>query len=213
MLCLNTAFSFLTTCMPKLAIIPLKNIKASDIPQSYGNSFIYLTANFRVAQSLPMYFPTVENIWHKRNRIDNKVIFHIETDYWSVRAEMSGSIMKILFSRDIWKAWKHAARVKSVRPRPWFCDFHSALRSIDTKNIHTMLTRMHISAVIWYQLYVLFNRRIAQREKPAEIGRASALVIIDILGSAIESPKMNSSCSVKSHRAGYMNWRKRISVA
>ena len=119
MLCLKTAFSFLTTYMPKLAIIPEKNIKPSDIPHSCGNSFIYLTANFRVAQSLPIYFPIVEGKnWQKRNRIDNKVIFHIETDYWSVRAEMSGSIMKILFSRDIWKAWKHAARVKSVRPRP-----------------------------------------------------------------------------------------------
>ena len=52
------------------------------------------------------------------HRMDNKVIFQIETDYWSVRAEMSGSIMKILFSREISKAWKQAARVKSVRPRP-----------------------------------------------------------------------------------------------
>ena len=118
MLCLKTAFSFLTTYIPKLAIIPLKNIKASDIPHSYGYSFIYLTANFRVAQSLPIYFPIEEKNWQKRNRIDNKVIFHIETDYCSVRAEISGSIMKILFSRDIWKAWKHAARVNSVRPRP-----------------------------------------------------------------------------------------------
>ena len=119
MLCLKTAFSFLTTCIPKLAIIPLKNIKPADIAYSYGYSFMFLTANFRVAISLPMYFPIDEGKnWQKRNRIDNKVIFHIETDYWSVRAERSGSIMKILFSRDIWKAWKHAARVKSVRPRP-----------------------------------------------------------------------------------------------
>ena len=72
---------------------------------------------------------------------------------------------------------------------------------------------MPISPIICFQLKVLFKRSIDQREKPAEIGRASALVIIDILGSDIESPKMNRSCSMKSQRAGYMNWRKRISVA
>lgn len=102
MLYLNTAFSFLTTYMPKLAIIPEKNIRPSDIPHSYGYSFICLAANFRVAQSLPINFPIdLGNNWQKRNKIDNKVIFHIETDYCSVRAEMSGSIMKILFSSDI----------------------------------------------------------------------------------------------------------------
>ena len=63
---------------------------------------MFLTANFRVAMSLPKNFPSDEGKnWQMSHRMDNKVIFHIETDYWSVRAEMSGSIMKILFSREI----------------------------------------------------------------------------------------------------------------
>ena len=62
--------------------------------------------------------------------------------------------------------------------------------------------RMPIKAAIWYQLNVLRIRNTLHRQKIAVIGKAIALVIMDMLESDFDKPKMKSRFSVKSQSAG-----------
>ena len=77
-LCLNTAFSFLTICMPKFAAKALKNIRANIMVYRLFSSFKFLTAIARLSISLPVASPSYSKKLLAINRTKTRIIFQIE---------------------------------------------------------------------------------------------------------------------------------------
>ena len=68
--------------------------------------------------------------------------------------------------------------------------------------VHATPIRIPISATIYLLLNVFLILSKLHLQKMAEIGSATALVIIDMLAMVLERPKMKRRFSVKSQSAG-----------
>jgi len=131
-------------------------------------------------------------------RIVTRMTFHDEMAYCRARAVRLGSIMNRRFSRQTSKAWKQAERQSMISPVVFDCCFWIVLLSSFSSSWEKLRRKMIITVVIMannanvcFKLNVLRMRRRLHLQKKAEMGRARALVAMDIDGSIMLRPKIN----------------------